>query len=55
MAKKRTAVTLRVPEALLANLKQDYADSYPYHRESFNTWVLGILAAAHAQFAADAA
>lgn len=38
------SLTVRFPEDMLQSLKDAHAESYPYHRESFNTWLLGLVA-----------
>ena len=36
-------ITLRMPKEVLAMLKQEYANTYPQHRLSFNAWAVQKL------------
>mgnify|MGYP001579502231 FL=1 len=40
----RVAVKLRLPPALARDLKEQYAQTYPQHRLSFNAWLVELLA-----------
>ena len=37
---------LRMPQALMAELREQYAQSYAQHRLSFNGWLLHLIRAA---------
>jgi hypothetical protein len=40
---KDSRVTIRVPADLLAQLREQYAQTYPLHRMSWNTWLISRL------------
>ena len=44
MVKPRTAIVVRIDTAVLARLREEYANTYPAHRLSFNAWVVARLA-----------
>jgi len=35
--------TIRIPEALFAQLKERHAQTYPEHRLSFNAWLVRLI------------
>jgi len=37
---------LRMPQALMAELREQYAQTYPQHRLSMNAWLLMLIALA---------
>jgi hypothetical protein len=40
---KDSRVTIRVPADLLAQLREQHAQTYPLHRMSWNTWLISRL------------
>ena len=43
MEKSYEQRTIRLPAALAAKLKNEYAQTYPEHRQSYNAWLVERL------------